>query len=110
MSNALDPGSLSADVAAIRAIIVNVLRVPPEKVLPDSDLVSDLGAESIDFLDLLFSLDDLVGRHVLPEHWGAWLRQRFPAGTSGRLTPRIIEEFVVFYRAAAPQPAAGEAQ
>jgi acyl carrier protein len=102
----------STDAAAIQHIIANVLRVPLEKVQPDSDLVGELGAESIDFLDLLFNLDELVGRHVLPEHWGTWLKERLPPGTPRRvITPRIIEEFVVSYRVSAmAQPAAGEPQ
>lgn len=110
MSSVPDFGLESSDGAAIRRVIADVLRLPPERVLPDSDLVYELGAESIDFLDLLFNLDALVGTRVLPERWGAWLAGRVPGAKTGRgITPRVIEEFVVFYRASAiPQPAAGE--
>lgn len=98
-----------ADAAAIRRIIADVLKVAPDRVHPEADLVRDLGAESIDFLDLLFSLDALVGGRVLPERWGAWLKQRLPAGSAGHgITPLVIEEFVVFYRDSLSQPAAGE--
>jgi acyl carrier protein len=102
---------ISSDAAAIHRIIVEVLRVPPERVHPDADLVYELGAESIDFLDLLFSLDTLVGTRVLPERWGTWLKQRLPGVNDGSgITPRVIEEFVVSYRdSASPQPSAGDA-
>lgn len=105
------PDSATADSAAIGRMIAEVLRVPAESVHPDADLVYELGAESIDFLDLLFSLDELVGSRVLPERWGMWIRQRLPADSAGRgITPRVIEEFVVYYRASTvAQTPSGEA-
>ena len=98
----------SADAAAIHRIIADVLKVPLENVRPDSDLMFELGAESIDVLDLLFNLDSLVGARVLPERWGEWLRAQSPRFSGGRgITPRAVEEFVVGYRASlTPQPAA----
>jgi acyl carrier protein len=106
MGNLPASAAATTDAAAISRIIANVLRVPVERVHPDAELIHELGAESIDFLDLLFNLDELTGRRVLPEHYGAWLRQRFPGGGDGHgITPRLIEEFVVFYRSSAPSAA-----
>lgn len=87
------------DATAIRNMIAQVLSVSIESVHQDVDLVNELGAESIDFLDLLFHLDDVVGARVLPEHWNAWLkawaRER---GASPVITPRMLEQFVGYCR------------
>ena len=41
----------------IRAALVDALGVEEEEVTPDATLVGDLGAESIDFLDIVFRLE-----------------------------------------------------
>mgnify|MGYP001184040366 CR=1 FL=1 len=38
----------------VRSIIADVLVIEEEDITPDSRLIADLGAESIDFLDLVF--------------------------------------------------------
>lgn len=41
----------------IRKIIADVLVIDEDKIQPQSRLIQDLGAESIDFLDLVFQLE-----------------------------------------------------
>jgi acyl carrier protein len=41
----------------IKAALVNALGVDEDEVTPDATLVGDLGAESIDFLDIVFRLE-----------------------------------------------------
>lgn len=41
----------------VREIVADVLVIEPEEVSLNSQLISDLGAESIDFLDLVFQLE-----------------------------------------------------
>jgi len=41
----------------IRTALVDALAVDEEEVTPDATLVGDLGAESIDFLDIVFRLE-----------------------------------------------------
>jgi acyl carrier protein len=41
----------------VKEIIVDVLVIDEDKVQPTSRLIADLGAESIDFLDLVFQLE-----------------------------------------------------
>jgi acyl carrier protein len=41
----------------VKDIIVDVLVIDADKVQPTSRLITDLGAESIDFLDLVFQLE-----------------------------------------------------
>jgi acyl carrier protein len=38
-------------------IVAKALNVPSDRVTPSASLVDDLGAESIDFLDILFQLE-----------------------------------------------------
>ena len=41
----------------VRACIADVLAIDPAKVVPDASLIDELGAESLDFLDLVFRLE-----------------------------------------------------
>lgn len=92
----LDP----ADTDAVHRLIARVLHVPELQVVAAADLIHDLGAESIDFLDLIFGLDPIVEGHVKPEQWGEWLKQRFPDGAQGAsLTVGVFEEFAASCRA-----------
>lgn len=45
-------------------IVCEVLVVPRDIVTLDANLIDDLGAESIDFLDLLFRLEELLGKKI----------------------------------------------
>jgi acyl carrier protein len=44
-------------VDKVRAIIADALYVDLDKVTPTANLMADLGAESIDFLDIMFRLE-----------------------------------------------------
>ena len=60
-----DPAVVERDLdAAVRAIIAHVVMVDIGDVQPDRALVAELGAESIDFLDLVFRIEDVVGRKI----------------------------------------------
>lgn len=41
----------------VAAIVAEALNVPVERVTPAASLIDDLGAESIDFLDILFRIE-----------------------------------------------------
>lgn len=47
--------------AKVQAILVDALAVDEEEVKPESSLTKDLGAESIDFLDIIFKLEQAFG-------------------------------------------------
>ncbi len=47
--------------AGLREILVDALDIGEEKILPTSSLVHDLGAESIDFLDIGFRVQQMFG-------------------------------------------------
>lgn len=45
----------------VRSVLVDALAVDDEDVTPDASLTKDLGAESIDFLDIQFKLEQAFG-------------------------------------------------
>lgn len=81
-----------ADV--VRELIAEVLGVPRESVHPASALMKDLGAESIDFLDLVFRIEDLIGRRIPIGRWERFIEERLPDGDhSHTITTGIVCEF-----------------
>ncbi|MFO0912176.1 MAG: acyl carrier protein [Pirellulales bacterium] len=48
----------------IRSELVDALGVDDDQVTPDATLVGDLGAESIDFLDIVFRLEKAFGIEI----------------------------------------------
>ena len=45
----------------VQAALVDALGVEDDEVTPDATMVGDLGAESIDFLDIVFKLEKAFG-------------------------------------------------
>jgi acyl carrier protein len=80
--------------ALVRQIIADVLVVSLERVRPEAAMGADLGAESIDYLDLLFRLEEAFGKPVQPSRWTDFLRRRLPAGNFGTsITVAVVREF-----------------
>ena len=50
----------------IRSALVDALGVDDDEVAPEATLVGDLGAESIDFLDIVFRLEKAFGIVTMP--------------------------------------------
>lgn len=48
----------------VRAALVDALGVDDEEVIPEATMVGDLGAESIDFLDIVFKLEKAFGINI----------------------------------------------
>jgi acyl carrier protein len=78
----------------IREIVVEVLVIPPARVVPGVALVRDLGAESIDFLDLVFRLEEALGTRIPYTRWQRFLEERLPgADLSLAITPEVVRAF-----------------
>ncbi len=45
----------------VRDMLAKQLNLKPEKITPQSDVVKDLGADSLDVVELLISLEDDYG-------------------------------------------------
>ncbi|MEP7065369.1 MAG: phosphopantetheine-binding protein [Gemmatimonadota bacterium] len=81
-----------ADV--VYGLISEVLTVPRSDVSGDTALMRDLGAESIDFLDLVFRIEDVIGRRIKPGTWERYVEERLPLGDHPHtITADIIVEF-----------------
>ena len=50
----------------VKTILARQLRLDPERVKPDSDIKKDLGADSLDILQLLMRMEDDYGI-VIPD-------------------------------------------
>ncbi len=53
----------------VSATLVEALNVEETDIKPESTLQGDLGAESIDFLDIVFALDKKFGIKIPLEAW-----------------------------------------
>lgn len=67
---------------ALKKAIVETLRVDENSITPESSLIDDLGAESLDFLDINYRLEQTFGikmaRHFVLEH----IEEMFGEGTA----------------------------
>ena len=56
-----------ATEARVKEIIINELGVEPEKVTDDASFVEDLGADSLDTVELVMALEDEFGIEIPDE-------------------------------------------
>jgi len=76
--------------------VADVLVVPLEHVTMESALIADLGAESIDFLDLVFQLEEALGRRIPFTRWQRYLEERFGTGDlSHTITTGVVRDFAL---------------
>ena len=89
----VSPGNLNP---LVQRLVSDVLVVPLEQVTPDSALIADLGAESIDFLDLVFHLEEALGRRIPFTRWQRYLEERFGTGDlSHTITTSVVRDFAL---------------
>lgn len=70
----------------VRGVIVEALAVDEDEVTPDATIFKDLGAESIDMLDIAFQLEQAFGFKI-------GQGEMFPEGVAG--DPEMVSEGVV---------------
>ena len=79
----------------LKKAIVETLRVDADEITPEKSLINDLGAESLDFLDINYRLEQAFGikmaRHFVLEH----IEEMFGEGTAidedGLLTDKAVQ-------------------
>ncbi len=78
----------------VQGVLIDALGVDEDEVTPDATLMVDLGAESIDFLDIVFRMEKAFGIKIPRE-------ELFPAESlltnseyvnNGKLTPKGLAE------------------
>lgn len=78
----------------VQRLVADVLVVPLEQVTMESTLIADLGAESIDFLDLVFQLEEALGKRIPFTRWQSYLEERFGTGDlSETITTSVVRDF-----------------
>ncbi|GAA2483541.1 acyl carrier protein [Streptomyces gobitricini] len=65
-------------VDAVNDAVIDALGVEPEEVTPDATLLDDLGAESIDLLDILFRLERSLGIKIQAAELAAYVQGGIP--------------------------------
>ena len=90
-----DPPVVGADLLEpVRVIISEVLLVPRDSVRAESTLMDELGAESIDLLDMIFRIEDIVGRRIPTSRWYEFLEDRLRGANLARaITTAVVVEF-----------------
>ena len=48
----------------LKAIAVNQIGIDEEKVTPESDIIKDLGLDSLDIVDMLMSVEETFGVNI----------------------------------------------
>ncbi len=79
----------------LKPLLVEVLGVTPEKIRPESVLVGDLGAESIDLLDLSFRIEETFNVTIESNEIECEASKRLRGGVfekNGRLTDEALAE------------------
>ena len=51
----------------VRAALIELFEIEPDKVIPEARLNDDLEIDSIDAVDLAISLQEMTGKRVTPE-------------------------------------------
>ncbi len=79
----------------LKPLLVEVLGVAPERIRPESVLMGDLGAESIDLLDLSFRVEETFNVTIESNEIEREAGKRLPGGVyekDGRLTDEALAE------------------
>ena len=79
----------------LKKAIANALGVDAESIKPESVLTMDLDAESLDFLDISYNLEQTFGfkmaRHFVLEHAEEMFGEGKAVDENGCLTPQAVE-------------------
>ena len=81
--------------AAVRSCIAESLALDPQQVTSDARLIDDLGADSLDFLDIIFSLEKKLGTRLRDPRLDLLIRADFSQTgltSDGYLAPESVEK------------------
>jgi acyl carrier protein len=83
-------------LSAVKQAVVDALGVGSDEVKPETTLMDDLGAESIDLLDILFRLERKLGVKVKAADIAAYVQGDIPegefGGDDGKVTPAALAQ------------------
>ncbi|MBN2043290.1 MAG: acyl carrier protein [Candidatus Aenigmarchaeota archaeon] len=76
---------------AMREIICERLEVGPEEILPNSSMIDDLGADSLDTVELTMAYEEELDIEISDEHEPEYIAKTFDIGFA-YLANRLAEE------------------
>ncbi len=82
--------------AGVVACVAAALHRPEAEIAPESRIISDLGADSLDLLDITFRLEQKFGIAISPRDMERRIRQQLgetPLEIDGVYTPQALQEF-----------------
>ncbi len=81
-------------IDTVTSAIAESLAVPKEGIRPESRLIDDLGADSLDFVDIVFTLDQRLGIRVRETEFNFLTRLDFSSPEvmqNGFLTAAVVD-------------------
>jgi acyl carrier protein len=82
-------------IEAVKQAIAEALEIDKNTIGSDSSLIRDLGAESLDFLDINYRLEQAFGikmaRHTILEHVEEMFGEESAIDAKGKLTKKAVE-------------------
>jgi len=98
-----------ADVdAAVKEAVVEALALDDDEVTPESTLMDDLGAESIDLLDILFRVEKSTGVKIEASDLGDYMQGGIPDEEFSDENETITEKGAQHLKSVMPQVDPGE--
>ena len=98
-----------ADVdAAVKEAVVEALALDDDEVTPESTLMDDLGAESIDLLDILFRIEKSTGVKIEASDLGDYMQGGIPDDEFSDENETITEKGAQHLKTVMPQVDPGE--
>ena len=95
---------MSADIfGAVQTAVTDALGVDEDEVTPEATLLDDLGAESIDLLDILFRLERKLGVKIQAADLAAYVQGGIPDDEFGDADGIITEKGLTQLKKALPQ-------
>lgn len=95
-------------LSAAQEAIVGALGVDEEEVTPDATILGELGAESIDLLDILFRLERKVGVKIQASDLAAYVQGGIPDDEFGDSNNIITDKGLDQLKKVMPQINVGE--
>lgn len=53
----------------VKRVLAQLFELPPERIVPEANLYTDLDIDSLDAIDLILELKQITGRKVQPEQF-----------------------------------------
>ncbi|HCO03075.1 MAG TPA: acyl carrier protein [Actinobacteria bacterium] len=88
---------------SVRQAVAEALGIPVAEVMPEATLFEDLGAESIDLLDILFRIEKKTGVKVKAADVGDYVQGGIPDEVFGDENERVSEAGLAHLKKIMPQ-------